>query len=214
MKIVPYDTLIPDMAGIQPGIAWLLALVPSMLPTEVTRSKVTEVLENLQLKYANLHGKILQLESEVQEYAEGDVIVALSDTGDRTLPSARDLEVAEEALRTGLAEVIVQRGEQRLEKERQEKNLKYAKLYGDATKLVQSTSAHVKWRFTAEDVERWKSMSSTLIQDPWLDSMKEAIRKSQERYAEAEALKAVTATVATMGGDEVPDIDLDGFYLD
>lgn len=243
MKIVPYDTLIPDVTGIQPGIAWLLAIVPGMLPTEVTRNKVTGVLENLQLNYANLHGKILQLESEVQEYAEGDVIVALSDNENRTLPSDQDLEVAEEALRTALAEVIVQRGEQRLEKERQDKNRKFCGLYGgDATKLVHSTSVNVKWRFTAEDVERWKEMYETMAgcgptppasEGPVFGgtSIQEAIRRTQEKNAEAGALKAVTAAVAARGqeieecgpigeechgcdGPEVPNIDLDGQLLD
>ena len=45
MKIVPYDTLIPDVAGIQPNIAWLLANVTH-------HEKVTSVLEDLQLKFA------------------------------------------------------------------------------------------------------------------------------------------------------------------
>jgi len=79
MKIVPYDTLIPDVAGIQPNIAWLLAHVPD----------ASEVLEDLQLKYSKLQGKILQLESEVLEFEEGDVLVILPDD------EGRDLEVTE-----------------------------------------------------------------------------------------------------------------------
>ena len=130
-----------------------------------------------------------------------------------------------------------------LEKERQDKNRKFCGLYGgDATKLVQSISAHVEWRFTAEDVERWKEMYETVAgwgptppasEGPVFPgtSIQEAIRKTQEWIEEAEALKAVKAAVAARGqeieecgpigeachgcdGPEVPNIDLDGQLLD
>jgi len=226
VKIVPYDTLVPDIAGIQPNIAWLLANVPRSIPYTTSmvaaadRSCVMDVLEDLQLKFAKLQGKVLELEAHAFEAKTGDVYVILPEES----TDDDDAAFVEEALRSTLAELIVNQGEKQLEKERLEKNRKYAKLYGgDFLKLVQGPGSQIRWRFTAEDVEHWKAMTHTLIQDPggWSDSIQEAIRKSREEAEEAEALKAAKATAAAIDrrireecSDCVPDIDLDGFYLD
>ncbi len=208
-KIVVYDTLIPDVADIQPNIAWLLAHVPDLVfyhNTEGDRERVTEVLEDLQLKCAKLQGKVLELEANVVELEEGSVTVALpeEETDD-------DLAYAEEALRSALAEVIVQRGEQRLEKGRVAKNRKYAGLYGGnpcGEKILWDGNPGVEWRFTEEDIQQFKALSASYT------SLQDAIEQTQIECEEAEAFKAAKATVTELGADEVPDIDLDGQPLD
>jgi len=231
-KIVAYDTLIPEIAGIQPNIAWLLANVNGS-------DRITEVLEDLQLKYARLQGKILELESGVVELEVGTVTVTLpeEETGD-------DLAYVEEALRSTLAETIVQRGEEQLERERLEKNQRYAQLYGgDFTKLIQGPSCHVvhdvvflDFEFTPEAARRWReqylgtqeSIETWTPQPPNTDAcpvlpgdaqvaahtlgywaVQDAIEEARINHEEAEAFGAALAAVGAYG-EEIPDIDMDG----
>ncbi len=199
MKIVPYDTLVPDIAGIQPNSAWLLASFPQII-YDVPRDRVQAALEDLQLKFSKLQGKILELEANAVEFNEGSVTIALpEEIGD-------DLAYAEDALRTALAEVIVQRGEQELESRRKEKNDKIREIYGG---LLKFDPTPIEWILTAEDVENWKAMYSTLVQgfDSGV-SIQEAIRQSREKNAEVAALKAVVATVAAMGADDIPFMEM------
>jgi len=190
-KIVAYDTLIPEIAGIQPNIAWLLANVTGS-------DRITEVLEDLQLKYARLQGKILELESGVVELEEGTVTVTLpeEETDD-------DLAYVEEALRTTLAETIVQRGEEQLERERLEKNKRFAQIYGgDFTKLLQGPSCHVvhdvvflDFELDPGSVERFQGAIHNL--GYW--SVQDAIEQARTDHEEAEALGTALAAVGAYG---------------
>lgn len=181
VKIVAYDTLIPEIADIQPSIAWLLANVTGS-------DRVTKNLENLLLKFTRLQGKILELEVSAVVLEEGSITVVLpEEAGD-------DLAYAEDALRTQLAEVIVRRGEEQLDRYNLEKTARYAELYGcnpcDELFLDQD----------GDFVEHTTSIQS-------------AIEQTRLQREDDEALEAVKATVAALGVDEVPDIDLDGQLL-
>lgn len=201
MKLVPYDTLIHDVAGIQPNIAWLLANVPRSIPLVMShsptanRSRVVKVLEDLQLKYAELQGKILELESRVVELEVGDVQVVMPEGEEE------DLAFVEDALRTALDKVIDYRKQEKME------------------------PISIGFKLTPEDVGRWKAMYETMMQ-----GLESGI-SVQEAIEETTALKAVKAAVTTQAENMlheyphcegcpeydfcgVPDIDLDGQPLD
>lgn len=132
MKLVQYDTLVPDMLLIQPHIAWLLGNVPKMLSGE-DAERVVNTLEDLAVKYARLQGKILELEVKVEEFDDDTRNVLLLEDGEMsiiaqgsvnaclvvsvTTDTIAGFETAEDCLREALAETIVRQGEMVLEKE-------------------------------------------------------------------------------------------------
>ena len=61
MNIFP--SLIPATVGIQPHLAWMLANVPGMITVAEDREKVQDVLEDLNLRYSTLSGKVIERES-------------------------------------------------------------------------------------------------------------------------------------------------------
>jgi len=194
MKIVPYETLLSDVVGIQPHIAWLLANVPDVIPNRnyVTRSKVTAFLEDLQLKYAQLQEKILNLEADAIEMEDGAVFVALpAETDD-------DLSFAEDALRTALAEVIVRRGEEELKAEaRRDKNLRFCDLYGGSGSL-HIQEALDRARVALAEAGAFEAVKAATVEKIKLvdDNGTNCVDCSD--YLDCEPW------------DEVPDIDLDG----
>ncbi len=163
MKLVTFDTLIPDIVAIQPSLAWMLANVPNMICPE-RRDDVREIIENLCLRSANLNGRIIELETKAIPLDSELTVVFASDNGDLTpssMPTDPDtsakiivitsdtvesLRCAEEGLREALAEVIVARGEAELDEldelaeaeaeEAATKETKFAEAYGGSSKAL------------------------------------------------------------------------------
>jgi hypothetical protein len=213
-KIVQYDTLLSEVADIQPTIAWLLSNVPPRLKNPDVSKFITSLLEDLQLKHAKLQGKILELEANVIELEDGAVAVNVPD----------DVEdgaaYIENALRDALAEIIIQRGEERLEAEAHHawKNMMFAYLYGGGPVAR-------KWRETylgtQESIETWTPQPPNRDACPILPGgstldwlyIKEAIAQAVDQYEEEEAFQVAKAVVTELATD-TPDIDLDGQLLD
>jgi PHD/YefM family antitoxin component YafN of YafNO toxin-antitoxin module len=207
MNLVSYQSLIPSSVAIQPHLAWLLATVPDLIEDPERSCKVREVLEELNVKYSLLSGKIIDLESRVVAVNTEDIlivgddeVVVVHDTG---LPAVvivtredvESLKDTEKSLRAGLAEVIVSRGEAELEVEAQrkifEKNRRFAELYsGIYTTVGKMTDVLVR-----RDAEADDELAAELAED----DPKETLGPEHAR-----------------GGcpGYVPDIDLDGNPLD
>jgi len=128
MNVVEFNSLIPSAVAIQPHLVWMLATVPALIEDEAKRQQVTDVLEDLNLKFATLNGEIIELETNVQTFETGDVLFVgqgelIKAPDDKpTVIIPRDLSVGsltdtEAALRTALAEVIVSRGELEIQQE-------------------------------------------------------------------------------------------------
>ncbi len=164
MKIATFDTLIPDVVAVQPHMAWMLATVPDLIADLDRRKQVWKTLKDLNLKFALLEGRIIELETNALPLDDELTVVLVTD-GDLTLSplpvdpdtSAKIMvfssdtvtskRMAEEGLREALAEAIVARGEAELEAGLEagidaaleatlEKEKRFAERYGGSTETA------------------------------------------------------------------------------
>lgn len=193
MKLVEYDTLVPETLLIQPHIAWLLANVPDLIESG-DKEQVTATLEDLAVKYAKLQGKILALEIKVEEFDDDTRNILLLEGGKMstlaqgsvdaclvvsvTTDSIAGFEAAEDCLRGAWAETIVVRGEMALEKES-----RYAKAYG----------AHPPFNMVGATTGR---LSGPYCPSEWFFPKNLwATNTPAEKVEEAEALEAAKANL-------------------
>lgn len=197
MKLVEYDTLVPETLLIQPHIAWLLANVPDLIESG-DKEQVTMTLEDLAVKYAKLQGKILALEIKVEEFDDDTRNILLLEGGKMstlaqgsvdaclvvsvTTDSIAGFEAAEDCLRGAWAETIVVRGEMALEKES-----RYAKAYG----------AHPP--FNMVGVATGRMTGDPFVPAAWLFKEEEMALNhcldARDKAGEAEALEAAKANL-------------------
>ena len=71
MKIIT-NKLLGSLIGFQPHLTWLLANIPDMIVDEDDRTRVEEILEDLNLRYARHSGLVLELCSQSEGLAKDE----------------------------------------------------------------------------------------------------------------------------------------------